>query len=335
MTVQRTLALAGIAGLALTSLVACGSEDAASTDSSVAAPPESVEDTVEVTPSPDPTAPPETDPAPSTEVTPSPDPTAPPETDLPPTSEVTEPPAVAPGPGQFQLGLVDCVQFAMVAPVDAAAAQSLIPGDVEVLVDEAGMATFTQVSKTCDDIVTDGASQGGGHFDTQWIAISGPAEQREYPDFPDHFVLPTDYLYPISLSSDNDGYQAAVSAFGVPMESADLQMDPLGPGAWTGSAIGPDGDYTWTVDNATASGMDVYFVHVLERADDGLAYRYDIECPSTLAWGPGPASLTPAAGSELFDAFGAEIVGEGYGVELTCDVTIDRTVQVAVTEDVD
>ena len=319
MTIQRTLALVGIAGLALTSLVACGSDDAASPDTSVAAPPESVEDTVEDT----------------VEVAPTPDPTAPPETDPPPTSEVTEPPDDAPGPGQFQFGVVDCVQFAMVAPVDAVAAQSLIPGDVEVLVDEAGMATFTQVSKTCDDMTVDGTSEGAGHFDTQWITIVGPAEQREYPDFPDHFVLPTDYLYPISFASDNDAVQDAVSAFGVPMELADLQMDPLGPGAWTGSASGPDGDYTWTVDNATASGMDVYFVHVLERTDDGLAYRYDIECPSTLAWGPGPASLTPADGSAVFEAFGAEIVGEGYGVDLTCDVTIDRTMQVAVTEDVD
>ncbi len=327
MTMQRTLTLIGIAGLGLTSLVACGSDDATSSDTSVEAPPESVADTIQDTVL-DTTATTDT-----TEGAPPPDATAPPETDPPPpTTEVVEPPA--PEPGQLELGLVDCVQFAMVAPVDADAARSLVPDDVEVLLDEAGMATFTQVSKTCDDMTVDGASQGTGHFDTQWITIAGPTEQREYPDFAGYFVLPTDYLYPINFASDNDAVQAAVSAFGVPMEPADLQMDPLGPGVWTGAASGPAGEYTWSVDNATAGGTNVYFVHVLERADDGLDYRYDIECPSTLAWGPGPASLEPAAGSALFEAFGAEIVGEGYGVELTCDVTIDRTMPVTVTEDV-
>ncbi len=331
MTRQRTLTLIGVAGLGLASLVACGSDDAATSDTSVEAPPESVEDTIDDT-------------IENTiddmidgtiEDAPSPEPTAPAETDPPPTTEVVEPPEAAPGPGQLQLGLVDCVQFAMVAPVDADAARSLVPDDVEVLLDEAGMATFTQVSKTCDDMTVDGASQGAGHFDTQWITIVGPAEQREYPDFAGYFVLPTDYLHPISFASDNDAVQAAVSAFGVPMEPADLEMDPLGPGVWTGAANGPAGEYTWSVDNATAGGANVYFVHVLERADDGLDYRYDIECPSTVAWGPGPASLNPAAGSALFEAVGAEVVGEGYGVELTCDVTIDRTMQITVTEDVD
>jgi acetyl esterase/lipase len=330
MTRQRTLTLIGIAGLGLTSLVACGSDDAASSDTAVDAPPASVEDTIQATIA-DTLADTVAD---TVEVAPSPDPSAPPETDPPPTTAVDEPAEAAPGPGQLQLGLVDCVQFAMVAPVDAGAARSLVPDDVEVLLDEAGMATFTQVSKTCDEMTVDGASRGAGHFDTQWITIVGPTEQREYPDFAGYFVLPTDYLYPINFASDNDAVQAAVAAFGVPMEPADLQMDSLGPGVWAGAANGPAGEYTWSVDNATAGGANVYFVHVLERADDGLDYRYDIECPSTVAWGPGPASLEPAAGSTLFETFGAEVVGEGYGVELTCDVTIDRTIPVTVTEDV-
>jgi hypothetical protein len=45
----------------------------------------------------------------------------------------------------------------------------------------------------------------------------------------------------------------------------------------------------------------------------------------------GAAPVTPAAGSGLFEAFGAEIGGEGRGVELTCDVTIDRTMQADVS----
>ena len=327
MTIKRTGALISIVGLALTPLAACGSDDTTSSDTSASAPPEAVVDTPADT-TVDTAADTVAD---TVDDAPAPDPTAAPETDPPPSTEVTEAPEVVAGPGQLQLGLADCVQFAMVAPVDAVAAQSLVPDDVEVLLDDAGMATFTQVSKTCGDMVTDGAAHGGGHFDTQWISIVGPAEQREYPDFPDHFVLPTDYLYPISFTSDNDAYQAAVFEFGTPMELADLQMDPLGPGLWTGSASGPDGGYSWAVDNATASGMNVYFVHVLERADDGLDYRYEIECPSTLAFGPGAASVTPAAESELFEAFGAQIDGEGYGVELTCDVTIDRTMQADVS----
>ena len=315
MTIPRYLVLTGVAGLALASLVACGNDDGVSTVPSDA-PSTETTDTVDDVPAP--TGPPATS-APATTV---------------PTSGDVEPSDTLLGPGQLQLDLVECVQFAVVAPVDADAARSLVPDDVEVLVDAAGMATFTQVSKTCDDMVVDATAMGPGHFDTQWITIVGPEEQRQYPDFPEHVALPTDYLYPVGFATDNEAMQQSVAEFGVPMEVATLEMDPVGPGVWTGSASGPDGDYDWTVDNATAGGLDVYFVHVLERVDDDMVFRYDIECPSTLAWGPGAASLTPSPGSALYDAFGPEIIGEGYAVELTCDVTIDRTMQVAVTEDI-
>jgi len=308
----RQMAVVGaVCGLALASSLACGSEDEDSretptTTASAADVDEGSSTPTTVTADP------------STTVT------------TPADDEVSV--EMPPEPGRMQLGLVECVQFAMVAHVDAASARSLVQDGVEVVADEDGLATFTQVSKTCGDMTVDGVSLGPGHFDTQWITTVGPMEQRSVPDQP--VVLPTDYLYPLGFATDNDAVQQAVSAFGVPMISAELEMGPLGPGAWSGSARSPDGDYDWTVDNTAEGGMSVFFVHVLERSDAGLGFHFDIECPSIVAWGPGEASIRVAAGSSLHQALGPEITGQGYGVELTCDVTIDRTVPFVVTEDI-
>ena len=331
MTMQRTLTLIGIAGLGLTSLVACGSDDATSSDTSVEAPPESVADTIQDTVL-DTTA--TTDTTDTTEGAPPPDATAPPETDPPPpTTEVVEPPA--PEPGQLELGLVDCVQFAMVAPVDADAARSLVPDDVEVLLDEAGMATFTQVSKTCDDMTVDGASQGTGHFDTQWITIAGPTEQREYPDFAGYFVLPTDYLYPINFAVR----QRCGAGRGVCVRRADGAGRPADGSARPGRL---DRGGEWPRRRVHVERRQCHrrrhqrLLRPCARAGRRrarLPLRHRVPLHPRLGAGAGIAE--PAAGSALFEAFGAEIVGEGYGVELTCDVTIDRTMQVTVTEDVD
>ena len=282
--------------------------------------------------------------APSSSPQPTVDATIEPPADVPDTTvESTSPPTTEEAlddtsdtlvPGEMAIELVDCEQFPMVAKVDAVAAQSFVPEGADLLLDDAGMATLTHVSKSCSDIVVDGVSQGPGHFDTQWVTIIGPADQRTYPDYPDHFVLPTDYLYPVNFATDNPGYQEAASAFGVPIELATMQMDPLGPGTWTGSTDGPDGSYQWSVDHVNPDGMQVYFVHVLERTEEQGSFRYDIECPATLAWNAAPATLTVEPGSLVYDAFGPEIAGDGYGVELSCDVTIERTPPVVVTSDI-
>ena len=311
MTIKKVFVLAG---LVVAAVSACGSDDDGASDAPTASPQPTVETTVEP-------------PADATDTTV--DSTSPPTTE-----EAPDDTSDALAPGEMAIELVDCEQFPLVAKVDAAAARSLVPAEVDLLLDDAGMATFTHVSKSCGDIVVDGVSQGPGHFDTQWITIVGPADQRTYPDYPDHMVLPTDHFYPVNFATDNPGYQEAAAAFGVPIELATTRMDPLGPGTWTGSTTGPAGSYQWSVDNVNPGGMQVYFVHVLERTEEEGTFRYDIECPSTLAWNASPATLTLEAGSVVHDAFGPEITGDGYGVELSCDVTIERTPPVVVTSDI-
>ncbi len=307
MHVKRVFVLVG---LVVAAVSACGSGDDAASNVPASSPQPTVDTTVE---------PPADPPDISVEST------------SPPTTEdATDDTSDALAPGEMAIELVDCEQFPMVAKVDPAAARLLVPEEVDLVLDDAGMATFTHVSKSCADIVVDGASQGSGHFDTQWITIVGPADQRTYPDHPDHVVLPTDHLYPVNFATDNPGYQEAASAFGVPIESATMQMAPLGPGLWTGSVDGPDGSYAWSVDHVNPGGMQVYFVHVLERAEENGSLRYDIECPATLAWNASPANLSLEPGSPVHDAFGPEITGDGYGVELSCDVTIKRTPPVVV-----
>jgi len=308
MTTKRVLVLAG---LVVAAVSACGSGDDGASDIPSSSPQSTVDTTIE----------------PPADV---PDTTA--ESTSPPTTdEAPDDTSDALSPGEMAIDLVDCEQFPMVAKVDAVSARTLVPDEVDLVLDEVGMATFTHVSKSCADIVVDGVSQGPGHFDTQWITIVGPAGQRAYPDFPDHLVLPTDYLYPVNFTTDNPGYQEAASAFGVPIELATMQMDPLGPGIWTGST---DGSYEWSVDHVNPGGMQVYFVHVLERTEESGSFRYDIECPATLTWNAAPATLALEPGSAVPDAFGPEIAGDGYGVELSCDVTIVRTPPVVVTSDV-
>ncbi len=311
MTIKRVLVLAG---LVVAAVSACGSDDDGASDAPASSPQPTVVTTVE----------PPAD-VPDTTV----EPASPPTTEDAP-DDITD----ALAPGEMAIELVDCEQFPMVAKVDAAAAQSLVPDEVDLLLDDAGLATFTHVSKSCSDIVVDGVSQGPGHFDTQWITIVGPADQRTYAAYPDHFVIPTDYLYPVNFATDNPGYQEAASAFGVPIELATMQMDPLGPGPWTGSTEGPDGSYQWSVDHVDPGGMQVYFVHVLERTEQEGNFRYDIECPAILAWNAALATVALESGSAVSDAFGPEIAGDGYGVELSCDVTIVRTPPVVVTSDI-
>jgi len=247
--------------------------------------------------------------------------TQPPATQPPAT---TEPPG--PAPGHADLGFTDCEQLAIVAKVDPAAARTIVPSQHEVLEDNEGLATFTHVSKTCSDIMVDGVSMGPGQFDTQWITIAGPEDQRAYPDHPDHFVLPTDYLYPINFSTGNPEYQAAVAEFGTPIRLAEaIEMERLGAGPQAGSLTLADDGYHWAVDNVDASEMAVYFVHILRHEDNTYSFEYDIECPSTLRWNAGPSLLEPTVGSPLHGAFGDTITGLGYGVELNCTISIDRS----------
>ena len=240
------------------------------------------------------------------------------------------------GPGVMNFQFVECEQFAMVAPVDADAARSIVPSEHQVLVDAEGLATLTHVSKVCNDIVVEGESMGPGQFDTQWISITGPADERTYLEYAEHVVLPTDYLYPLNLQTDNVDFRDALAAFGTPIVlSESSEMEPMGPGPQSGSLVVADGGYDWSVDNITEVDTLVYFVHILEQVDEGLEYRYEIECPATVMWWEGAAQLEPVPGSAVQEAFGPEITGLGYGVDLSCNVTIDRTFEITVTEDID
>ena len=179
--------------------------------------------------------------------------------------------------------------------------------------------------------MVDGASQGPGHFNTAWVRITGPDETRVFPDDPDHTVAPTDYFHPVLFHTDNDGYAALTSAFGVPMSRAEsMTFDPPAAGTQTGSAsddqVNPPLSYRWSVESVNENDLLVAVVHVLSGTDDeGTPLTYEIECPTEppgLAGNIGTVEFEP--GSAIEDLLGPGYSGRANGPDVTCEVRITR-----------
>jgi hypothetical protein len=229
------------------------------------------------------------------------------------------------------LDLVECHQFGTNTGVDADVAGRYLSADQELFLDEEGQARFTLIAKDCTDIVVDGESQGPGHFNTAWIRVTGPEETREFPDHPDHLVIPTDYFHPVLFQTDNDGYAELTAGFGIPMTRADtMTFDPPEPGIQTGSVtdteIDPPLAYRWSVDNVVENDQPVAVVHVLLGEDDeGAALTYDIACPTeppSFFGNIGTLEIEP--GSAFEDLLGSGFSGVANGPDINCDVQITR-----------
>jgi len=304
----------------------CGDDDEVADEATAATEAESMETQAE---------PDETEPAPEPEA----EPTKPtePETDV---TEAPEPDgteeaqAVDLEPGRLVVGLVDCEQTAVVAPIRRTEADELVPEPYESAagalanwgVDAAtGDVPLLHVSKTCQDMTVDGTSMGPGQLDVQWVQVTGPQQQRSYPEYPDHFVLPTDYMYPVTFTTDSEGAFEAIDAFGAPIVLADsMEMDPISAGRQTGSATSRDGEYSWTIQNVTEASAPLFFVHMLERREGDYVYQYTIECPATQRFAEGPGRLEPGPGSP-FEAVGSSVEGLGWALDIDCTVTVQRS----------
>ena len=248
--------------------------------------------------------------------------------------EAEEPQAVDLEPGRLVVELVDCEQTAVVAPITLEQANELVPEPYEPAagalanwgVDAAANEVpVLHVSKTCQDTTVDGTSMGPGHLDVQWVQVTGPEEQRSYPEYPDHFVLPTDYMYPVTFMTDNEAAFEAIDAFGAPIVLADsMEMDPISTGQQTGSATSNEGEYSWTIQNVTEASLPLFFVHLLERRDGDDVYQYEIECPATQRFAEGPGRLEPGSGSP-FEAVGSGVEGLGWALDIDCTVTMQRS----------
>ena len=236
-------------------------------------------------------------------------------------------------PGRLVVELVDCEQTAVVAPLTLEEAGALVePYEPAVgALENWGVdgaddeVPVLHVSKLCQDSVIDGTSTGPGHLDVQWVQVTGPEEQRSYPEYPDHFVLPTDYMYPVSFVTDNEAAYEAIDDFGAPIVLADsMEMDPIQPGLQTGSVDSSEGAYSWAIENVTEASMELFFVHLLERQEGDYLFRHEIECPATQRFAEGPGRLEPGAGSP-FEVAGPSIEGLGWALDIDCTVTIERS----------
>lgn len=237
-------------------------------------------------------------------------------------------------PGQMVVELVDCEQTAVVAPLTFEEASGLVEPyepavgalenwGVDAADDE---VPVLHVSKMCQDWVIDGMSTGPGQLDVQWVQVTGPDEQRSYGEYPDHFVLPTDYMYPVSFITDNEAAYQAIDAFGAPMLLADsMEMDPIQAGLQTGSVTSSEANYSWAIENVTEASMAIFFVHMLERQDGDYLFQHEIECPATQRFSEGPGRLELGAGSP-FEVSGSSIEGLGWALDIDCTVTIQRSV---------
>ena len=314
-----------LAAAVLMAATGCGDDDEVADEATPATEAETVEteaEPVETEPAPEPT---EAEPV-ETEA----------ETDV---TEVPEPKAAEPQaadlePGRLVVELIDCEQTAVVAPITLKEADALVPEPYESAagalanwgVDAAtNEVPVLHVSKTCQDTTIDGTSMGPGHLDVQWVQVTGPEEQRSYPEYPDHFVLPTDYMYPVTFMTDNEGAFEAIDAFGAPIVLADsMEMDPISAGQQTGSATSSEGEYSWTIQNVTEASLPLFFVHLLERREGDYVYQYEIECPATQRFTEGPGRLEPGPGSP-FEAVGSSVEGLGWALDIDCTVTMQRS----------
>ena len=230
----------------------------------------------------------------------------------------------------LMLGLEDCDRFTLTTLVDPESARTYVPDDL-ALFDAAGQAVFSFNALSCADLQTDGDTHGPGHFGTVWIRVVDPSTLPPLPPDSGLEADPGDTFYPVLFNTDNEGFAAATTAFGLPMSHADvIELDPPLEGTQTGSMIDttlvPAVDLSWSVDNQsrlTAGGQ--VGKHLLlgpDRHDEPLIYYGEfLHAPG---WQGNEATIAVAPGAAFEDLIGPSITSSANGDPVTVRMVVFR-----------
>ncbi|MCJ7781628.1 MAG: alpha/beta hydrolase [Acidimicrobiia bacterium] len=272
--------------------------------------------------SPNDTGEPTTVAEPNPEVTePTPATTAPVATLAPTAEPVTSPTAMV---QTFSLEFDQCERFAM-----PAMAADLAVAEAAVLIGRTlarpdGFANVSLQALQCNDLITDGESHGPGYFATVFIAIDEPADPPSLPEGSGLTDEPTDYFAPVLFHTDNQSFQQASVAFGVPMTKTEsTTFDPAAEGPQTGSAVDNEFAnpvaYRWTVENSTwVENPPLHVVHTFvgPSLDDETMIYHGIFSHDA-GWSTNPATLTLDPDSGLTELLGESVSGNANGTPVT------------------
>ena len=183
----------------------------------------------------------------------------------------------------------------------------------------------------CDDLITDGESHGPGYFATVFIAIDEPADPPSLPEGSGLTDEPTDYFAPVLFHTDNQSFQEANLAFGVPMTRTEsTTFDPAGEGTQTGSAVdngfASPVAYRWTVENSTwVENPPSHVVHTFvgPSLDDETMIYHGIFSHAA-GWSANPATLTLEPDSGLAELLGESVTGNANGTPITISMLAFR-----------
>jgi predicted esterase len=218
----------------------------------------------------------------------------------------------------------ECERFAMpTMTADLAVAEAVVLKG-RALARPDGFANVSLQALQCDDLITDGESHGPGYFATVFIAIDEPADPPSLPEGSGLTDEPTDYFAPVLFHTDNQSFQEASIAFGVPMtKTASTTFDPAGEGPQTGSAIDNEFAspvaYRWTVDNATwVENPPSHVVHTFvgPSLDDETMIYHGIFSHDA-GWSSNSATLTLEPDSGLTELLGESVSGNANGTPIT------------------
>jgi hypothetical protein len=228
------------------------------------------------------------------------------------------------------LELVGCERFGIGTLVDPVMARGYLPDGQEPLIVQ-DRAPFTLQAMSCGDLVTDGLSHGPGHFSTAWMAIVGSDEPLTLPPESDLVAVATDSYYPPLFHTDNEGFQAATAAFGIPMTLAEsMTFDPTEAGIQTGAVVDnqfvPPLSYQWSVDNINRTEVSVETGrhNLLGLDDEGAPLIYYGEFLHEPGWQGNVGTLQLGPGSAFEDLLGSEVTGPVNGDDITVTMTVFR-----------
>lgn len=247
-----------------------------------------------------------------------------------PLSPATEPAATAPPRADaLKLGMVGCDRFGFFARVEPQLAGSYVPDGYELmLVDD--NALFSLQILRCDDLTTDDVSHGPGHFGTAWLRIVGPESAVTLPPGSELVAQPTDSFSPPLFQTDNESFQAAADAFGIPMTLAEtMTSDPPTEGTQTGQVIdldhNPPVSYRWSVENVNWTDETPVGLHNLFGLDDqGVPLTYYGEFTHERGWTGNVGTVELEPGSAFEDLIGTSATGPVNGDPVTVDMIVFR-----------
>ena len=191
--------------------------------------------------------------------------------------------------GEHVVQFVGCEQWSLHQAFDPALAEGRVPADVELVLDEDGNAGFLHLAHSCDDFVVDGQSTGPAHMDVAWVAVTGPAEQRELPELEGSMVLPTAHWELVLFTTAYEVLAERMTAIGAPPDLVDemifhsyTDLDEAGAQVGSVRSTDPPIRYRWfsSVEPMPVVDLPIVFVHDVHGVSpDGTTVRQDVVCP--------------------------------------------------------